>query len=99
MLRLLVLVVALALTGCATTNPYATFASAGVTHAQNLDAVLAAAERTGVDATSWRLLDADLLDNATVEQYATYLAEILVDGIGAEASSDPDPSPPPGGAP
>ena len=72
MLRLLVLVVALALTGCATTNPYATFATAGVTHAQNLDAVLAAAERTGVDATSWRLLDADLLDNATVEQYATY---------------------------
>jgi len=35
----------------------------------------------------------------SVEQYATYLAEILVDGIGAEASSDPDPSPPPGGAP
>lgn len=69
MQRLAFLVVLLALSGCATTNPYATFATAGTAYAESLDAVLLAAERTGVDATSWRLLDADLLANATPEQY------------------------------
>lgn len=72
MLRLIVLAASLVFVGCATTNPYATFATAGTTYATALDEVLVAAERTGVDATSWRLLDADLLANATPEQYATY---------------------------
>ena len=70
--RLLVIIGLLALAGCATTNPYATFATAGGAYAEKLDAVLLAAERTGVDATSWRLLDADLLANATPEQYREY---------------------------
>ncbi len=72
--RLLVIVALLSLAGCATTNPYATFATAGGAYADSIDAVLLAAERTGVDATSWRLLDADLLANATPEQYREHSA-------------------------
>ena len=72
--KLMLLVAALALAGCATTNPYVTFASAGSTYATTLDAVLLAAERTGVDATSWRLLDSDLLANITAEQYREHTA-------------------------
>lgn len=71
------LLVALALTaGCATTkaNPYATFAAAGVTYASSLEEVLEAAARTGVDATSWRLLDNDTLTNTTPESYAELAA-------------------------
>ena len=41
--------------------------------------------------------DARVRFGLSVEQYATYLAEILVDGIGAEAS--PSTPSPPGGAP
>jgi hypothetical protein len=60
---------ACATTGCATTNPYVAFADAGSTYAARLDAALLATERTGIDATSWRMLDDDLLANATVTSY------------------------------
>lgn len=43
--------------------------------------------------------DARMRFGLSVEQYATYLAEILVDGIGAEASPHDTPSTPSGGAP
>ncbi|MCO4770500.1 MAG: hypothetical protein KDA24_10765 [Deltaproteobacteria bacterium] len=66
------LILVLLLGGCATTNPYASFAEAGGTYATRLAGVLAAAERTGVDATSWRLLDNDVLSNTTPEMYAEY---------------------------
>lgn len=74
--RTLLLVLAVALGGCATTkaNPYATFAAAGASYASSLKEVLDVAERTGIDATSWRLLDNDTLTNTTPESYAELAA-------------------------
>jgi|GEM_PF-1527469 len=69
-LALLVLLTALPLApGCATTNPYVAFADAGSAYAARLDEVLIAAEKSGIDATSWRLLDSDGLSNTTVQAY------------------------------
>lgn len=69
-LTLTALGLALGAAGCATTpSPYVAFAEAGSTYAATLEEVLVAAEKTGIDATSWRMLDADALSNATVESY------------------------------
>ena len=60
---LLLLLLLLPLLGCAHGDPLTTFAKAGVAYSESLDRALTAAERSAVDASSWRLLADDQLSN------------------------------------
>ena len=62
-MRWLPLLLLLPLLGCAHGDSLTTFARAGVAYSGSLDKALAAAERSAVDASSWRLLADDQLSN------------------------------------
>ncbi len=66
-MRWLPLLLLLPLLACAHTDPLTTFAKAGVAYTATVEDALDAAERAAVDASSWRLLDNDLLTNTKPE--------------------------------
>jgi hypothetical protein len=55
--------------GCASTKQFTGFAQAGTTYANAVDKLLLVAGKTGVDATSWRLLQDDAMKNQDLESY------------------------------
>lgn len=55
--------------GCASTKQYTRFAQAGTVYTSAVDKLLLVAANTGVDATSWRLLQDDAIKNQDLESY------------------------------
>lgn len=53
--------------GCAHADPLTSFAKAGVSYSETLNAALDSAEASAIDASSWRLLANDQLSNADLD--------------------------------
>jgi hypothetical protein len=71
-LRIAVVVLAILIAfaaGCASTKQYTRFAQAGTIYTGAVDKLLLVVGNTGVDATSWRLLQDDAIKNQDLESY------------------------------